>query len=105
MPIAIQCADCSSTYNVDDRLAGKRVKCKNCGSAIFVPRLGGAASAPASAVESTDVDYDALVAAAAQSSQVGYTPAAAAPAYAPPPTYSPPPAYMNPMPAAAAAPA
>ena len=37
MPISIQCAQCQRQYNVDDRLAGKLVKCKNCGAPIAVP--------------------------------------------------------------------
>jgi hypothetical protein len=36
MPFAVQCS-CGKTYQVDEGLAGKRVKCKACGSALVVP--------------------------------------------------------------------
>ncbi len=36
MPISIQCPACKREYKVDDKLAGKKVKCKQCGEAISV---------------------------------------------------------------------
>lgn len=38
MAISIQCTGCHRQYNVDDKLAGKMVKCKGCGAAISVPQ-------------------------------------------------------------------
>jgi predicted Zn finger-like uncharacterized protein len=43
--INIQCRHCSRQYNVDDKLAGKRVKCRECGHPILVATQ---ASVPAS---------------------------------------------------------
>src|SRR5688572_13613454 len=40
MAISFQCAECGSRFAVDDRSAGKRVKCKKCGNIFTVP-LGG----------------------------------------------------------------
>lgn len=40
MAIAIQCGQCGNNYRIDDKLAGRRVKCKNCGGAIPVPAPG-----------------------------------------------------------------
>jgi hypothetical protein len=46
MAIWIGCAACGRSYKVDDKWAGKKVKCKDCGAIINVP---GGASAPAPA--------------------------------------------------------
>jgi dienelactone hydrolase/DNA-directed RNA polymerase subunit RPC12/RpoP len=45
MAIDFQCGKCGRSYNVTDEWGGKRVKCKQCGSPINVPR--GDASPPA----------------------------------------------------------
>ena len=37
MPIPIQCPACQRQYNVGDNLAGKKVKCRECGESIPVP--------------------------------------------------------------------
>lgn len=37
MPISFSCSDCGRQYKVKDELAGKRTKCKDCGSPIQVP--------------------------------------------------------------------
>jgi len=37
MSLTVQCT-CGKTYQVDESLAGKRVKCKACGSALVVPQ-------------------------------------------------------------------
>lgn len=37
MSIAITCPRCQQQYNVDDKLAGKKVKCRGCSSPIAVP--------------------------------------------------------------------
>lgn len=36
MPISIQCPECRQEYKVDDKLAGKKVKCRECGAPIIV---------------------------------------------------------------------
>jgi hypothetical protein len=41
MAISIQCSGCRRQYNVDEKLAGKMVKCKGCGAAIAVPAPAG----------------------------------------------------------------
>ncbi|HEY4328350.1 MAG TPA: hypothetical protein VGN88_01340 [Phycisphaerae bacterium] len=37
MPISIQCDQCHRSYNLDDKFAGKTVKCKNCAALMRVP--------------------------------------------------------------------
>jgi hypothetical protein len=37
MAIAVECQDCHRSYKVDDKLAGKKVKCRNCGALLRVP--------------------------------------------------------------------
>jgi predicted Zn finger-like uncharacterized protein len=41
MAISIQCGSCKNEYRVDDKLAGKKVKCKECGQPITVPAFSG----------------------------------------------------------------
>jgi predicted Zn finger-like uncharacterized protein len=36
MPITISCPSCNKEYRVDDKLAGKKVKCRECGTPISV---------------------------------------------------------------------
>ncbi len=40
MPISIQCPACRQEYKVDDKLAGKKVKCRECGAPITVGGAG-----------------------------------------------------------------
>jgi hypothetical protein len=55
MAIRARCTDCDKGYTVDDKNAGKTLKCKACGGAVKVPaaegvaRVAGGASARASA--------------------------------------------------------
>ncbi len=37
MPIAISCKDCGRDYRLKDELAGKKIKCKDCGATVAVP--------------------------------------------------------------------
>lgn len=39
MPIQITCVQCGATRRVNDRLAGRRVRCPECDSAVHVPEL------------------------------------------------------------------
>jgi biopolymer transport protein ExbD len=39
MSIQAQCAQCGSTHKVNDRLAGRRVRCPNCSTTIDVPEV------------------------------------------------------------------
>ncbi len=41
MPIEIRCESCGKRYRVEDRFAGKRVKCRNCEAGIPVPAASG----------------------------------------------------------------
>src|SRR5258708_570723 len=36
MSIAARCDDCQKLYKVDDKLAGKRVRCKACGGVVSI---------------------------------------------------------------------
>jgi hypothetical protein len=49
MSIQVSCAGCGKSYRVDDRFAGKRAKCKACGSEMLVPAAAAAAAAPPTA--------------------------------------------------------
>ena len=37
MAFSVECSGCGKRYKIDDRAAGKRVRCKNCGATIEVP--------------------------------------------------------------------
>jgi len=37
MPIEIQCDNCGARYTVNERFAGKKAKCRKCGSLMQVP--------------------------------------------------------------------
>lgn len=41
MSISVTCPGCAHAYQVNDRLGGKRVKCKGCGGVIRVPAKAG----------------------------------------------------------------
>lgn len=47
MPIATSCEDCGRDYTVKDELAGKKIKCKDCGAILVVPAARKSGSAPA----------------------------------------------------------
>ncbi len=47
--IEFSCPSCSKTYRVKDDFAGKKAKCKECGSAMPIPAAGTSASAAAPA--------------------------------------------------------
>ncbi|MGA2497010.1 MAG: MJ0042-type zinc finger domain-containing protein [Tepidisphaeraceae bacterium] len=40
MPIRVTCQGCAAQYTVGEHMAGKRVKCKRCGSMFEIPRTG-----------------------------------------------------------------
>lgn len=48
MSISIQCPDCPAKYNVPEEHAGKRTKCKQCGTLISIPAVEGDGSDAAS---------------------------------------------------------
>ena len=37
MPIMVECSSCGKQYNAPDSMAGKRVKCKQCGQVFEIP--------------------------------------------------------------------
>ncbi len=45
MPIAVICPGCGDAYNLGDDLAGRRCRCKGCGTVFRVPEASPAASA------------------------------------------------------------
>ena len=57
MPIAFRCGQCGKSYQAPDHLAGKKVKCRNCGAAAEVP----AAEAPAGGVDLLGSSLDSLM--------------------------------------------
>src|SRR5579883_3384006 len=46
MSITFQCGQCGKQYTVGDQLAGKSVKCKNCGQPIRIPGAAAKSAAP-----------------------------------------------------------
>jgi predicted Zn finger-like uncharacterized protein len=44
MPLSVVCPECGARYNVPDKLAGKRAKCKKCGGTIPIPAPAAAES-------------------------------------------------------------
>jgi len=53
MAITVECSNCGRRYNVDDSIAGKTVKCRQCGTLMPVPRSPSEGLDP-------DVDLSAL---------------------------------------------
>ncbi len=39
MSIEVTCLECGSSHHVNNRLAGRRVRCPNCETAVHVPEL------------------------------------------------------------------
>ena len=48
MPISVQCSTCRKRFKAGDQLAGKRVKCPQCGSVIAIPQRMAEAALSAS---------------------------------------------------------
>src|SRR4051812_14514613 len=47
MSVTATCGDCGKRYRLDDKYAGRRMRCKGCGGAVEVPQLTeGDAPAP-----------------------------------------------------------
>lgn len=64
MPIEIQCGSCGKRYRVDDKFAGKRVKCRNCAVPIAVPDVEGKPDDPLAALIPADAMEESLPASA-----------------------------------------
>ena len=61
MSIQIQCLQCGASHQVNDRLAGRRVRCPECDTAIHVPELNGATTdGPQDAIEVEAVEVEAV---------------------------------------------
>src|SRR5687767_12033792 len=52
MPIPFKCSQCGTPHNAPDHLAGKKIKCKGCGSAEQVPAAGAVSGSPPSQLSS-----------------------------------------------------
>lgn len=48
MPIRARCPDCDKGYTVDEKNAGRTLKCKACGGAVKVPAVAGSSAAASS---------------------------------------------------------
>tara|TARA_R110002049_G_scaffold2750_10_gene22440 strand:- start:83072 stop:83812 length:741 start_codon:yes stop_codon:yes gene_type:complete len=55
MSIQVQCIQCGATHRVNDRLAGRRVRCPGCSTAIHIPE---AVDDPAGSQDHADGDAD-----------------------------------------------
>jgi hypothetical protein len=49
MSVTAQCGTCGKRFRVDDKFAGRKVRCKDCGGVIAVPALAGEAPLPSAA--------------------------------------------------------
>lgn len=49
--ISVQCPSCPKTYNVDDKFAGKKAKCKECGAIMSIPELPASAPSASPAMD------------------------------------------------------
>ncbi|TWU34513.1 biopolymer transporter ExbD [Novipirellula artificiosorum] len=58
MAIQVECLQCGSVHNVNDRLAGRRVRCPHCDTAVHVPEADQAVLA---AIPSETEDFDEIV--------------------------------------------
>ncbi|HJT32592.1 MAG TPA: hypothetical protein VJ783_11160, partial [Pirellulales bacterium] len=67
MAIAVHCPGCGHPYNLNERFAGRTVKCKQCGGAIAVPALRAPTTAPNPAWLMNEADQ--LQAAASQAAR------------------------------------
>jgi predicted Zn finger-like uncharacterized protein len=56
MPIKVRCKECETTFSVKDEAAGKRVRCKGCGSPVKVPSGTQKKKRAAAARKSADTD-------------------------------------------------
>ncbi|KAA0138396.1 hypothetical protein FYZ48_12965 [Gimesia chilikensis] len=56
MPIKVHCKECDTTFSVKDEAAGKRVRCKGCGSPVKVPSGEKRKKRAATASKSADTD-------------------------------------------------
>ncbi len=56
MSISINCNQCGKQYNVEDKLAGKRAKCTQCGAVLVIP-----SAQPPAAADPPLADLSALV--------------------------------------------
>ncbi len=41
MPLLVECTSCGKKYNADESMAGRRIKCRQCGTVFTVPSLSG----------------------------------------------------------------
>lgn len=56
MPIKVRCKECETVFSVKDEAAGKRVRCKGCGSPVKVPSGSQKKKRAAAASKSSDTD-------------------------------------------------
>jgi biopolymer transport protein ExbD len=78
MSIEIKCLQCGASHQVNDRLAGRRVRCPECDTAIHVPELNGAtAEVSADAVEVEPVEVEAVEVTAVEAEPVAAEPVTA----------------------------
>lgn len=82
MSIEVKCPGCFKRYAVADQFAGKKAKCKACGSAMLVPQLPPPAE--------QEMDFDALAAMESGSPVDNSAPVAMAPPPISPPISAPP---------------
>ena len=58
MPITATCDECFTEYKVKEDLAGKKVKCRQCGAAVQIPKAGRSAPADEFSWTSDDAEAD-----------------------------------------------
>src|ERR1700744_320422 len=58
MSISFSCDSCGKSFTVDDKFAGKKGKCKQCGATMQIPNGATPQPAPSSAPASRGVDRE-----------------------------------------------
>src|SRR3954469_22955747 len=61
MSLVVRCDSCRKAFRLDDKFAGKKVRCKACGGVITVPHAAGAAAGTAPMAMGLN-DLDSLLA-------------------------------------------
>lgn len=81
MSIEVKCLQCGASHHVNDRLAGRRVRCPNCDTVVHVEELDIEAGAPRSEVDEVDeVEVEMVIAEPVATPVVPMAPADAEPA-------------------------
>ena len=66
MSIEVKCLQCGASHHVNNRLAGRRVRCPKCETAVHVPELEAGSDAPDDELEELSAEAEAVEPAAVE---------------------------------------